>query len=101
MELKTTISNNILTIEFFGDIDEHSAKALKIAVDKIIDNSKQRNILFDFKGVNFIDSTGLGFVLTRYKHAREKGISIAISNTSKQVDKVFSASGVYSFCPKI
>lgn len=101
MEIKTSVSNNILTVEFFGDIDEHSAKSLKIAVDKIIDGAKQRNILFDFKGVNFIDSTGLGFVLSRYKRARDKGISVAISNTSAQVDRVFKASGVYAFCPKI
>ncbi|MDE6301974.1 MAG: STAS domain-containing protein, partial [Clostridia bacterium] len=50
-------------------------------------------------GVTFIDSTGLGLVLGRYKKLRAKLAEVLLRNVPPQVDKVFRTSGLYAFVP--
>lgn len=94
-----TDGNNI-TVYLVGDIDEYGVRTVKNDIDKLIDDAKGlRSLVFDMRAVTFIDSTGLGFVLGRYKKLRQRRAELLLRNVPKQVDRVFMASGVYSFVP--
>lgn len=53
------------------------------------------------KNVSFVDSTGLGLILGRYKRLSAAGGVLRLKNVPPQVDKVFRASGVYSVVEKV
>lgn len=85
-----------------GELDEHSAKGAREQIDEYIDSARDvRIVTFDMSKITFIDSTGLGFVLGRYRKLKEKGIELCISGVSAPVDKVFRTSGVYRYVPII
>ncbi len=89
-----------LLIVFHGEIDEHSVKGVRDEIDEIIDNTRGlKCVTFDMSDVSFIDSTGLGFVIGRYKKLKAKRAELLLANVSKPVDKVFSTSGIYRFVP--
>lgn len=89
-------------VTFDGEMDEHSVKSVRAQIDEYIDTAQGvRQMVFDMKNVTFIDSTGLGFVFSRYKKLADKRIELLLSNVSKPVDKVFRTSGVYRYLPII
>lgn len=90
-----------IVIALSGELDEYGATKIKREIDDYLDSHPARVVVFDMKDVGFVDSTGLGFLLGRYKKLQSKRTELALKNVSAQVDKVFKASGVYSFVPKI
>ena len=101
MELKFKIVGSDILIILEGEMDEYGVRALKADVDKLIDTHSMRTMTFDMKKVTFVDSTGLGFVLGRYKKLRSKRAELLLKNVPPQADKVFRASGIYSFVPTV
>ncbi|MBO4554913.1 MAG: STAS domain-containing protein [Clostridia bacterium] len=90
-----------ITVCLHGELDEYGATKIKREIDSYLDSHPARFVIFDMKDVGFVDSTGLGFLLGRYKKLRDRRTELALKNVNAQVDKVFRTSGVYSFVPKI
>ncbi len=101
MEISYNHSGGTLTVKLSGELDEHSALSVRKTLDKLIDDFRFGIFLIDFAGVTFMDSTGIGVLLGRYKRLKAIGAEFAITNTSKQVDKIFEASGLYGIITKI
>ena len=101
MKANYRTSRDEIVVILDGELDEYGAKQIKDEIDGFIDSHPARAFVFDMKNVPFVDSTGLGFLLGRYKKLRSKRTELAVANVNPQVDKVFKTSGVYSFVPKI
>lgn len=101
MDYKTDANGRNLTVRFYGEIDEHCAADVRRRLDEMLDGSNAATVIFNMSGVTFVDSTGLGFILGRYKKLRKRGAELCVTGVCPQVDKVFRASGVYSVCPKV
>ena len=101
MKAEYELNNNEIVVRFHGELDEYGAGQIKDAIDDIIASHHARAFVFDMSDVPFVDSTGLGFLLGRYKKLRAKRQELLLKNVCPQVDKVFKTSGVYSFVPKI
>lgn len=71
-----------LTIEISGEIDHHNAAALRLEADEAIQSASSQNIRLDFGEVTFMDSSGIGFVLGRYRIAESCGANIEVVNLS-------------------
>jgi stage II sporulation protein AA (anti-sigma F factor antagonist) len=85
-----------------GEIDEHNAANTRRDVDKLADDYAQsESAVFDLGGVSFMDSTGIGFLIGRYKKFRRLGIPVYLTNPTSTTDKILSMSGLYSLMPKI
>ncbi len=102
MEVEFVHEKDCLWVSISGEVDEYGVKMVRPAIDDAIKNtSGLRAMILDFKGVTFIDSTGLGFVLGRYKKLRDIHAELLLAHVSGQVDKVFKASGVYRYAPVV
>lgn len=77
------------------DIDENSASTIRREIDDFIDKNNFNELIFDFNRIDFMDSTGIGMILGRYKKLRKKNVSVAVKNANQQIDKVLRASGIY------
>ena len=89
-------------VSLIGELDEHSAKDTRDEIDKIIENNlSAKFFIFDFSPTTFMDSTGIGMLLGRYKKLKKRGIPSYISNPSFAVNKVLQISGIYDVMPKI
>ena len=102
MDLAAHLEEGILYIVMNGEIDEHSAADARRRADEIIDcHTQAERAVFDLKDVSFMDSTGIGFLIGRYKKLRRYGISMYITRPHLTADKILSLSGVYTLIPKI
>ncbi|MBQ7374299.1 MAG: anti-sigma factor antagonist [Clostridia bacterium] len=101
MEIGCKAEKNKIYIFFVGELDEYSSSKVKQKVDKIIDQTTvNQSVIFDFSQTSFMDSTGIGVLLGRYKKLKKLGIKGYVYNPSFQVDKILQISGIYDVMPK-
>ena len=87
-------SEGCLVVYISGDIDHHSAKRMREETDMLIIQLTPQRLILDLKGVSFMDSSGLGLVLGRYKKAKSAGIDFYVVNCDKRVMRIFEMAGM-------
>ena len=89
-----------LIIQLNCELDHHISEQLKKRIDNIIDTKAIKNIIFDFENVTFMDSSGIGVIMGRYKKVVfNKGRIIAI-NIGERIDRILKMSGIYKIMGK-
>ena len=74
MEPDYEIMGETLIVNVPQELDHHSAKMVKEYSDQIIRDKSIKNIVFDFSNSTFMDSSGIGMIMGRYRVVKEKGI---------------------------
>lgn len=88
-----------LTAQVTGEIDHHAARLLMTELGRQVDAAMPRELLLDFGGVSFMDSSGIAVVLRTWKRMRELGGSMTLQNVPPQAAKVLRAAGVDKLLP--
>lgn len=102
MKLEARIADGNLYMVLNGEIDEHSAAEIRRRADELIETHTQaEKAVFDLADVSFMDSTGIGFLIGRYKKLKRFGIPMYIVNPNPTADKILALSGVYALIPKL
>ena len=95
MDFSSEAKNGDIVINLTGELDEKSAAQTRDYLDKTIKTRCYRRLILDFAKVGFMDSTGIGVLLGRYKTATNLGMELCVRNLNMQIDKVFRISGLY------
>lgn len=77
-----------------GEIDHHTAANLRSEIDKAVDEHKPTLLVLDFKNVSFMDSSGIGLVMGRFRKMQTVEGEIQIINTPLYIAKVMRISGI-------
>ena len=102
MEMQGLRKGDNLYIYLSGELDEHSVGEVRERADRMIDeNAGLSRAVFNLAGVRFMDSTGIGFLIGRYKKLKKYGMGMYLENPDTGADKILSLSGVYTLMPKI
>ena len=102
MQIKAMTNNNIVYMTLQGEIDEHSAERARREADRLIDEyAAAESAVIDLSGVPFMDSTGIGFLIGRYKKCKRYSIPAYVCRPNPSADKILSMSGVYTLIPKL
>ena len=76
-----------------GEIDLELADEWRSAIDFELARYRTRNLVFDFTDVSFIDSSGLGVIIGRYRNIAAAGGSVTIKNARPTVYRILMVSG--------
>lgn len=102
MQIKSRIVNKTIYILLSGELDEYTAQTVRKKLDLIFDTQKDFiQIVIDLSEMTFMDSTGVGVLIGRYKKMREYNKPIFITNPSRNAERIFKMSGLYEIMPKI
>ena len=102
MQIQTDYQNGVLYMRLCGEIDEHNASSARLRADRLADDfSNSQRAVLDLGKVSFMDSTGIGFLIGRYKKFSRSGIPMYVTNLSMATDRILQMSGVYTIIPKI
>jgi len=94
MGLQLNINGSALVARPDCEIDHHSAERLRGQIDAAFDNSSCRHIVFDFSKVGFMDSSGIGMIIGRYKNAEKRGGRLALAAMGDEMGRLFHISGL-------
>lgn len=95
MYLKFEKQENILITTLSGELDHNSAEEVRVKIDDRIDRDNIQKVILDFSGVTFMDSSGIGAVLGRYKKIANKNGVLCIAKPNKNVNRIFELAGLY------
>ena len=94
------IVNKCLIIKLMEELDHHNALTIREQSDKLISGKNIRDIVFDFTGSDFMDSSGIGVIMGRYKKIIFTGGKVAVTGVNQSVDRIFRLSGLYKIIHK-
>jgi stage II sporulation protein AA (anti-sigma F factor antagonist) len=88
------IQGKVMVVSPSVEIDAHSAERLRFTVDAAFEKSPCAYIVFDFKRVGFMDSSGIGMLIGRYKQAEKRGGGLALANMNAEMTRLYTISGL-------
>ena len=94
MDVKTQTDHAVMTICLTGELDHHHAAPLREKVDAAIRRERPHKVVLDFGGISFMDSSGIGFVMGRYKLASSIGAQLQVCGASPRMEKVMRLAGL-------
>lgn len=100
MLLNYEIIDNKLIVKLDGDLDHHVSEEIRNDLDEAIEQKRIKNLIFDLSNLRFMDSSGIGVIMGRYKNISKLGGKVAIIKVSEKVDKIFTLSGLYKIVEK-
>ena len=101
MEVYTDYEGSALIFRLVGELDEHCAEFVRRKLDSVISENDFDSVIFELSRLSFMDSTGIGVIIGRYKQIRKQNKPIYVRNPSPTVDKIFKMSGLYEIISKI
>lgn len=102
MQVTGKVNGDTLYIFLSGELDEYNASAARSEADALIGRSLCcARAVFDLADVHFMDSSGIGFLIGRYKKLKRCAMPAFIRSPDFAADKILSMSGIYSLIPKL
>lgn len=99
MQVNFETFNNILIIKLNGELDHHSSSYVRDEIDDEILAKNPKNILFDMSHLNFMDSSGIGVIIGRYKFIASNGGKVGIVSMKPQIKRIYEICGLKRIIP--
>ena len=94
MGIRIDIAGRVLIAAPECELDHLQAERLRGQIDAAYEKSTCKHILFDMAKVSFMDSSGIGMIIGRYKNAEKRGGQLAVANTSDAISRLIEISGL-------
>jgi len=94
MPVKIEQGNGVLNVLLEGEIDHHTAKPIRERIDETAEKTRPRLMRLDFTKVSFMDSSGIGLVIGRYKLMKMLGGSVRVTGVSGAMEKIMKMAGL-------
>ena len=101
MKITYNKEDKLLIMKITEEIDHHTASRVRSRADFEIEKNMPKTAVFDFEKVTFMDSSGIGMLIGRYKLLSILGGKLYIMNVKKDIKKIFEMSGVLRIIPII
>lgn len=95
MNLQFYVKEDNLVVIMEGELDHHSTEEARNKIDNQLDVEGINKLILDFSKVSFMDSSGIGVVIGRYKKLSAKNGRVCIVGVSPSVKRVFELSGMF------
>ena len=91
-------SGSVVIAYLIGEIDHHTAGEVREKIDDTLMFVKPKTLILDFKNVSFMDSSGIGLVMGRYRllQSINPACQIEIKNVTLQTKKIMELAGLSS-----
>ncbi|MGN0458987.1 MAG: anti-sigma factor antagonist [Eubacterium sp.] len=96
MNVTIESSGNLLVAYLYGEIDHHTSAGIREKIDNAISFMKPQHLILDFKNVSFMDSSGIGLVMGRFRLMQSFRGTLEVRNVTSQTKKLMELAGLGS-----
>lgn len=83
-----------ITAALSGDLDHHAAREVRTELDDVIARSRPELLILDMENVGFMDSSGIGLILGRYRAVHAVGGELLVKNARREIAEIIRISGL-------
>lgn len=95
LQIDVEHARSALIVRLVGELDHHSAQTVKATLEEAIERGRASHIILSLKDLSFMDSSGLGVILGRYKQIANKGGKMVVCDVNQAVYRLFELSGLF------
>ena len=95
LQIDVEYKRQALIVRLSGELDHHSAQTVKATLEEAIERGRVHHIVLSLKDLSFMDSSGLGVILGRYKTVTARGGKLIICGVNPAVRRLFELSGLF------
>ncbi len=96
MNPKFSFDDNSMKVQLCGEIDHHTAKTIREMTDQLIQQKRPKELRLDFSQVSFMDSSGIGLIMGRYRIMSLYGGYLKVVRVPEGLEKMMILSGLGS-----
>lgn len=89
------IKKDVLIVRLAGDLDHHEAEMLRVKWQDMLYKNPVKHVILNMQLVTFMDSSGLGVVLGRYKEVKQLGGEMVVCSLTPSIKRLFDMSGLF------
>lgn len=97
--MQINLLGNTLTIKISGDMDHYHVGVMRSEIDRKIREMPIKNLVFDLSELDFMDSSGVGLLLGRFKRMQEIEGNVFIAGAKPSVERIINISGLHKIIP--
>jgi len=95
LAIELDVKESVLCIRLSGELDHHAAEELRSKVTETLAANQIQHIVLNLGELSFMDSSGLGVILGRYKQIKATGGEMVVCSISPSVKRLFDMSGLF------
>ena len=99
--LKHDRRRGTMTVQLSGELDHNTAAEIREELDALIADPGINRLVFDLSGLAFMDSSGIGMMIGRYKRMRSRGGTMGVMAGDARIERMMELSGLYQIVDKL
>lgn len=99
--LEYELQRHTLTVRLKSELDHRAAEEIRAELDELLKNRSIRRLVLDLRRLKFMDSSGIGLIIGRYKLMARRGGSVSIVNADARMDRIFRMAGLYQLVDRM
>ena len=99
--LSYEVKRDGLLVRLTGELDHSACDGLRRELDGLIARTGATRLLLDLSGLEFMDSSGIGLIIGRYKRMARRGGSVAVIAANRRIDRLFDMAGLYQLVERM
>jgi len=97
--IEKTVVGGVLVVRLAGELDHHTVETLRDEIEISLKETHYRGLVLSFEGIDFMDSSGLGLILGRYRTLSARNSRMALCKVNPSLSKIFELSGIHKIVP--
>lgn len=98
LKVEMFIKRHVLYIRLIGELDQNSVESLRVRISELIDKYMIKYLVFNFKKLEFMDSSGVGFIIGRFKRIRQNNGEVILCSLNDNIRRIVMLSGLAKIC---
>lgn len=99
LQLTFRKTGTTMVVSISGEIDHHNAVVIREEIDRRFSVSSAKNLVFNLKNLRFMDSSGLGILIGRYKAVSATGGKTSIASPAQSTERLINLAGINKIIP--
>ncbi|OFW75737.1 MAG: anti-sigma F factor antagonist [Alicyclobacillus sp. RIFOXYA1_FULL_53_8] len=99
MAVESRLIDGILVVQLQGEVDHHKAEELRNDIEVALEGTRYRGLVLSFRGIDFMDSSGLGLILGRYRTVTQHHGKMGLCEVNTTLSRLFELSGILKIIP--
>jgi len=96
MQVLCRRSGEMILVRLEGELDHHTAQKVRQTLEDAIRDPSVRQMTMDLSGLTFMDSSGIGVLLGRYKTLASRGGWLKVEKARPEIERIMRMAGLFS-----
>ena len=98
LKVEMFIKRHVLYVRFDGELDQQNVESLRIRIIELIDKYLIKHLVLNFSKLQFMDSSGVGFIIGRYNRLKKENGEIILCSMNPNIKRLVMLSGLNKIC---